>query len=85
MLRICSDLKKKLQKPLFIAVFLLQKNILPRPSANPNTILHITRAVMLPAKNGVMNVAILHKSTLHISTFLAPNFEAHKPPGKSHH
>lgn len=37
---------------------------------------------MLAAKNGVIKVAILHKSTLHIRTFLAPNLEAHKPPAK---
>lgn len=53
---------------------------LPKPSANPNTILHITSAVTLPANNGVIKVAMLHRSTLQINTFFAPNFVADKPP-----
>lgn len=59
---------------------LVIEDLLPNPSAKPSTILHITRAVTLAAKNGVINVAILHRSTLHIKTFLAPSFVAHRPP-----
>lgn len=58
---------------------------LPRPSAKPRIILHITKAVTLPANIGVIKVAILHKRTLHISTFFAPNFVAENPPIRNIH
>lgn len=52
----------------------------PKPSANPNTILQVTRAAKLAAKNGVTNVVMLHSNTLKIRIFFAPNLLAQKLP-----
>lgn len=68
------------RKQIYRGIEKYKVKILPNPSAKPSIILHATRAVMLPANKGVMNVAILHNSTLQISTFLAPNFVAQKLP-----
>lgn len=55
---------------------ILSRIDIPNPSANPNTILPITKATRLCARRGVINVAMLHNRTLLINTFFAPNREA---------
>lgn len=80
--RISERLLANLTNGIFkiISVFVLICGELPRPSAIPRNILHAIKAVILDAKNGVINVAIVHNKTLHIRTFFAPNFVAQKLP-----
>lgn len=54
----------------------------PKPSANPKTFRHITNAVILLAKNGVTNVAMLQRRTLQIRIFFAPSLFTQKLPKK---